>query len=319
LAAVTLVGAAVWLVRRGSEVRPAVPLPKPLAVVPAGPAFLLTLDLARLRATPAGLAVANASSRELSKRTGQACGFDPLRDVNELVVAVPANVRLETGAALPRSDAVAVIAGGRFVGPVVADCVARQIKARGGEPLRTTIGSFASVRDGRSSGEIAVRNGLLVLSDGAYLRLLLDAAEGHRPDGSAEERVRDRLHAELRRTFGQGAPLVATLALPEGWLENALGEPDVGRSPLSRLRSAALRAEVRDQVEIRALLACAGPTECEPVERFLRDARAELAPVFGAELAKRLAELVLERHAERIELSGRLDAAETRALFGISR
>jgi hypothetical protein len=312
-----MVASAVWLVRSGTKLRPSAAIPKPLGVVPAGPTFLLTLDLARLRGTPAGLALAHAGSEPFSKKTGKNCGFEPLHDVDEIVVAVPAHARLEPGASLPEGGAIAVIAGGRFVGPVVADCVARQIAARGGEPVRTSIGSFTSVRDRKSGGEIAVKNGLLVLSDGAYLRLVLDAAEGHRPDGTPEERVRDRLHTELRRSFGQRAPVIATLTLPEGWLEKAVSEPGIERSPLTRLRSAALRADVRDRVEIRALLGCARASDCDPVEQLLRAARTDLGAALGPTFAERVAGLRLERRGEQIELSGSFDASETRGWLGL--
>ena len=313
-AAVAVVASAIWLIQRGPSLRPSAAGMKPLGVVPAGPAFVLSVDLKRLRTTPAGLELARAGSQEFVKTT-KTCGFEPLRDVDEIVVAVPGAARLEAGAALPRSQDVAVIAAGRFVGPVVADCVARQIQARGGDPVRTTIGSFSSVRDRRGAGEIAIRNGLFILSDGAYLRLVLDAAEGHRPEGDESERVRDRLHAELRRSFGGQSPIVATLALPEGWLEQALGDPEVRRSPLALLRSAALRADVRDRIDLRALFACAKAADCDGVEAFLKDLRTDLAPVLPSALTKRLADLSLQRNAERIEVSGTLTPEETRALL----
>ncbi|HEY3497481.1 MAG TPA: hypothetical protein VGK73_22445 [Polyangiaceae bacterium] len=312
--ALAIVASAIWLVRRGSALRPSAVSVEPLAVVPAGPAFVLSVDLARLRKSKAGLALARAGSEELAK-AGKTCGFEPLRDVDQLALAVPGSAKLDPGAALPASHEIAVIASGRFVGPVVVDCIARQIQERGGEPVRTTIGSFASVRDRRGAGEIAVKNGLFVLSDGPYLRRVLDAAEGHRADGNESERVRDRLHAELRRSFGGQAPIIATLALPEGWLEQALGDPEVRRSPLALLRSAALRAEVSDRVELRALFACAKSADCDGVEAFLKNVRADLGPALGPALSKRLAEVSLQRNGERIELSGAHAAEETRALF----
>ena len=312
--AVAIVAAAVWLIQRGPSLRPSASGVKPLAVVPAGPAFVLSVDLKGLRTTPAGLELARAGSEEFAK-TAKTCGFEPLRDVDEVVVAVPGGAKLEAGVALPRSQDIAVIAAGRFVGPVVADCVARQIQARGGDPVRTTIGSFSSVRDRRGTGEIAIKNGLFVLSDGAYLRLVLDAAEGHRPEGDESERVRDRLHAELRRSFGGQAPLVATLALPEGWLEQALGDPEVRRSPLALLRSAALRADVRDRIDLHALFACAKAPDCDGVEAFLKNLRTDLGPILPPALAKRVATLSLQRTDERIEVSATLAPEETRALF----
>jgi hypothetical protein len=313
-AAVAVVLAAIWFVQRGPTLRPSFAAPRPLAVVPAGPAFVLSVDLARLRKTPAGLALARAGAERLHA-TGKRCGFEPLRDMDELVLAVAGEANQPARPGIPGGEAIALIAAGRFVAPVVADCVARETKERGGEPVRTTIGAFVSVRDRKRAGEIAVRDGLYVLGDGPYLRAVLDAAGGHRPDGTAAEQIRDQLHAELRRSFGAGAPIIATLILPEGWLERAIAEPGSERSPLDRVRSAALRADVGARIELRAELACAKLEDAERLEQFLNSARAELGPVLGPELAKRLLDVRIERKGERIELAGTLDAAEAAALF----
>jgi hypothetical protein len=282
------------------------PLP-PLAIVPPGPAFVLTVELGRLRAAKSAQALVG---RGLAQLAGDACEKVLFQDVDELVLTIPSSAGFEpTGA-----DSFALIATGRFLGASVADCAERGIVARQGEAVRTTIGSFASVRDRRRSGEVAARDGLLVLSAGEYLRALLDGAEGRRAEGEPEQRERDRLHAELRRVVGRDAPVVLTLALPKGWLPAALGDPAAELSPLATLRSAALRAEIGADLELAGLLACDDAARCQALERFMLDARSDLRSLVPPEGARALERLTLTRKDTRLELAARLDPEDVAKL-----
>lgn len=314
--AAAIVALALLLTRRGDApthrgITPA----QPLAVIPPGAAFVLTADLARLRATAAGRALAETAWKEIDPARAP-CGFEPLRDVDQVALAVPsAGLTADTARHAQASDVV-VVASGRFVGAVVADCVAKRITARGGELVRTGIGSFIAVRDRKSPGEIAVKNGLLVLSDGAYLRSVLDAADGHAHPGNELERASDALHSELRRSFGKNAPLIATLALPAGWLERAVDDPEAARSPLAHLRSAALRADVADHIGVNALLACESADGCAAVERFLAAARSDVTALLGPSIGVELARVRVERSEARVELAGTLTPEQLRSLAG---
>src|SRR4030095_65120 len=90
-------------------------------------------------------------------------------------------------------NAVAIVATGRFTGKAAADAAVERIRKRGGDPSRTALGSFESVRDLRGTGEVAARDDLIVLSDGAYLRAIIAAAEGHRAGGNEAHRARARV------------------------------------------------------------------------------------------------------------------------------
>lgn len=288
-----IIGGAVYVARRDpSAQKTQRTATEPLAIVPPGPAFVLTLDVARLRGAKAGEALVG---RGLAELKGDACEKALFYAVDALALAVPAGRKLEQ----PGSDSLAVIATGRFLASAVADCAERGIRARHAEPVRTTIGTFVSVRSRNRAGEVATRDGLLVLSEGTYLRELLDAAEGRRAEGSPEERERDRLHAELRRVVGKGAPVIASLALPERWLDTALGDPEAARSPLATMRSAALRAELSSDVELAGLVACDGAERCARLERFLSDARSDLGPRWVERVA-------LGRKDTRLDVSARL-------------
>jgi hypothetical protein len=289
----------------------------PLAVIPAGAAFVGQVDLARLRKTAAGTELFSRALRSFATPASSA-EFQPLRDVDEIVVAVAGDARVSPDAPPREKEAVeaVVVAAGRFRGKAAADAAVEHIRARGGEPVRTALGSFESVRDLRGTGEVAARDGLLVLSDGAYFRAVLAAAEGQRPDGSEVERARDRVHVELRRTFGRGAPAIATLTLPEGWLETAFDrDSDVRRSPLALVRSAALRVNVGDTLDLDALFVCASPDDGSRVARFLIDAKSDLERALGSTTALRGLRRVGEQAGARVELSLSLSPSELNALL----
>ena len=295
-----LIGA-VLAMRRPSGPAPA-PRLAPLAIVPAGAAFVIDVDLARLRTSRTGAELTKLGWARLSA-SGSSAAFQPLRDVDEVVVAVPGTARrAHERATVFEPDSLAVVAVGRFTGKAAADAAVDRIRARGGDPVRTLLGTFESVRDLRATGEVATRDGLFVLSDGAYLRAVLAAAEGHRSDGNASEKIRDRVHSELRRSFGRGSPITATLTLPEGSLEAALGDPEVRLSPLSLVRSAAVRIDVGERVDLEALLVCASTDDCTSVAKFLVEVRGDIERALGPNATpRRFGEI--RGNEERIEFS----------------
>jgi hypothetical protein len=287
---------------RPGERKKAAPTVSPLAFIPAGAAFVAAVDVAELRKTAAGTTLSSLGFRHFAP-DGASGAFRPLRDVDELVLAVAGGARLaQNGAAPLDANSVVVVARGRFTGVAAAEAAVERIRARGGEPVHTKLGSFESVRDLRGAGEVAARDGLFVLSDGGYLRAVLAAAEGQRSDGTEAERMRDRVHAELRQSFGRGAPVSATLTLPEGSLEAALGDAEVRRSPLALVRSAALRVTVDDSIELQALFVCADAGDCARFAKFLDGARDDLERALGTEGALRRLRVGAQT-GERIELS----------------
>jgi hypothetical protein len=286
--------------------KPATPI-HPLAIVPPGPALVVSVDVQRLRATSSGQTLLGKSLAELS---AGACDQALANELDALALAMPGS----TAVGAPNSDALALVGTGRFTGAKVTACAATRIQARGDEPVQTTIGSFASVRDRKKSGEIAARDGLLVMSEGLYLRELIDAADGGRSDGTPDERERDALHRELRRVVGQNAPVIATLVLPEGWLARTLADPAAELSPLAAIRTAALRANVTDHVEIDGLIGTDGDEAGARLERFFVNARSDLATLFPNS-ADVFARVRVERHGPKLELSARLSPAELVSLW----
>lgn len=244
---------------------------RPLEIVPPGAAFVLSADLVALRKNELARRVFAERLRSLAAAP-RGCGLDPVNDLDEIVVAVPNASALGRELSQPfASGALAVLASGRFRAGAVVRCAEAAIRTRGGDPVRTPIGSFVGVRDRkRGAAEIVARDGLLFVSEGTYLRALLDAADGHGEKGSDLERTRDRLHGELRRRLGENTPVRATLSLLPGWLEQALGEPEAGASPLSKLRSAAIGIELGRALSVRGLLVSETAADSAALEELLR-------------------------------------------------
>lgn len=292
---------------------------RPLALVPPGPAFLMTVDMARLRASPLAPALARFGLAELVGTSAE-CRFDPLRDLTDVVVAsagLPAGATFATpGSAGTASAPAAVIASGHFGGRMIAGCASARIATRGGNVSVTSLGSFTSVRDRDLSAEVAAKDGLVVLSEGRYLREILDIAEGRTHEGSELDRLRDRLHTELRRTFGRGAPVLATVVVPDAWLSRTFGE-DAAASPLASIRSAALRIESGERITLGGFLGCATEKDCAEVAAFLRDTSKSVAPLLGADAARLLGSVVLRHERERVELSLELTTNDLAALAAI--
>lgn len=284
----------------------------PLSLIPPGSAFVLSVDVPALSRASLGAFIAERLGRTAgTSALAQSCGFDPLLRLDQVALSVPS----ATLAADAQPD-FGIVANGRFSGAEITRCASTVIAARGGEAIRTRLGSFDTVRDGKaSSGEIAAKDGLVVVSGGSYFRELLDLAEGTRNPGSRQA-ARDAKHAELRSALGPGA-LLATWLLSEGWFERlAESEPNAKLSPLNGLESIGARVNVADTAQLRILLNAADSTRATQIASLLGELQsspyAALSPALMA-LAKRLtvkqsaARLALELELNRAELSLLLD------------
>jgi len=312
LAASALLLATLFLLQRSrGAAPPAPPLIEPLSLIPAGPAFVLTVDVARLRTTALGRSLVGKQLERLAPRKDGAPwdGCEPKlsAQVDRLAFSVPAAEPSGNGASAP-STTLGVIAAGRFRKDAALMCVLGTSGSLDATVL-TTIGSFATRRDPRTTREVAARDGLLIQSDGPYFRALLDRAEQHGPRITEAEATRDKLHAELRRLVGQNAPIVASLVLPHGWLSAALSDPTAEASPLADIRAAALRLDVGTALTLAGTIHCDRDDSCTRLERFLTTLRTDLAPL-DADAATLLAKLTLTRHGPTLDFSGTLTLAD---------
>jgi hypothetical protein len=192
--------------------------------------------------------------------------------------------------------------------------------------VHSKLDSFDTVRDRNgSSGEIAAKDGLLVVSGGNYFRELLNAAEGVLGN-LTQQSARGLQHAELRQALGPG-PLLATWLLGEGWFERVAGSDANARlSPLSALKQLGARVNVGETAQLLVLLECTNSAGAEGVATLLRDLQSSLDalpldPALRA-IAKRItfsqkeARLRLELELSRAELSPVLAALDPPSAAG---
>jgi len=311
LAAAAIVAGALFVLRRNRHATPPdLRLVEPLSVVPAGPAFVLTVDVARLRATALGRELIGKELARLAtakdRPPGERCESALSADVDRLAVAVPAN---EPKAATVAPASFGVIAAGRFQKDPALRCAAGS-SGNLEATVRSTIGSFETRRDPKTTREVAARDGLLVQSDGAYFRALLDHAEQRQLKSTEAEDTRDRLHAELRRVVGQNAPIVASLVLAPGWLAQVLGDPAAEASPLAEIRAAALRAEVADDFTLAGTIRCERDDACARLERFLSTLKGDLGAVKAGGALSLFGKLSLTRRGAALDFSGTFGPAD---------
>lgn len=285
----------------------------PLSIIPPGSAFVLSVDLRALARSPLGASLAERLGRSASAgKLVKSCGEGLLTRLDRLALAVPsANL-----GAQEHPEDFGIVASGRFSAAEITRCASTAISARGGEAIQTKLGSFDSVRDRKASGEIAAKDGLVVVSGGSYFRELLDSAESAR--GAGERGARDAGHTELRRALGQG-PLLATWLLGEGWFERVAGDETNARlSPLNALKTVGARLDVGEKAELVVLLECADSQGATSISSLLGELRSSLDalpldPALGG-IARRIAisqtgaRLKLELELNQAELSPVLDA-----------
>lgn len=286
----------------------------PLAVIPTGSAFVLSADIASLERAPLGAAFAQrlgqlGRANELAKL----CGFDPLARLSQLALAVPS-------AGMPGSDDAhaddfGIVANGPFSAVEITRCASAAIAQRGGEVALSKLGSFNSVRDRKASGgEVAAKDGLLIVSGGSYFRELLDSAEGTTPI-RAHEDPRDTRHAELRRALGPGE-LIATWLLADGWFQRVSGTNEARLSPLGGLKALGARVRVGSDVRLTLLLDCADADSAEQIKALLGELRSSLGALgFAPALTEAAQHVEMTRAGARLQLTLTLDPNQLSALF----
>lgn len=248
-----------------------------LDAVPAGALLVATADLAALRASPVGAAFLR-EGRDIPGlgKVRDVCGFDPMDTLTEVAVAIPA-----------AGDAgeFGLVAAGPIDDEALLACVSKVIDSRGGRAVTTAIGSFRAVRDSTLSitgGEIAVRRGgPLLLGAGAYLRSMIDAADGRSPT------IRSSVaYAFLAGAVGDASIRVTVVLTPDQRraLAEELTSDGAAGSPASAIRAGALGVNLGPSVSLHAIVSCESAAACAQLARTIGEARDARARDFAVRL-----------------------------------
>ncbi|WP_437896439.1 hypothetical protein [Sorangium sp. So ce124] len=274
LVGVLLGGGVAWLLGRRRESPPAAP--RALDAVPAGAMLVATLDLPALRASPA-FASFLREEREIPGlgKVRDVCGFDPVAALTEVAIAIPA---------AGEGGDFGLVAAGAVQDEALLACASKVIEARGGRPVVAGIGSFRAVRDSSAEGhgEIAVRpGGPILLGGGAYLRAMIDAAEGRAGNVGASG-----AHDAIARAVGEGAARVTVVLTPEQRAEigRELALSGSSRSPAASLLSGGASVALGPEIAVHAAVLCDAEAPCAALGAELRAARDARAADFATRL-----------------------------------
>lgn len=283
--------AAAWLVVRASHAPARQREVDLLSIVPAGPELLFTADVTALGADGAEELLKAGGGAFLGLR--ELCGFEPLLGLRRIALAMP---RAEPGEA---AADFALIADTSLEPEAVLRCAEAAIRKRGGNPVRSSLGAFTSVRDqGKPLGEIAIRrDGLFVLSGGQYFRDVIDSANGARRDDEAS-RLRSRVHSVVRRKLGAGQLAVSLLVGP--------------RLPLPGVQALGLGLNVQRDVLLRGYVVCPSASGCSEAAHLIGNLRQEAVRESGI---PGLAQVVVEQHEQQLDIHGRLARTELAPLL----
>jgi hypothetical protein len=287
---------------------PAANLRSPLSIIPPGSAFVLDADLRSLARSPLGASLSERIRRSVgANKLAKSCGESLLTRLDRLALSIPR-------ANLSAREDFGIVASGSFSAAEITRCASSAIAARGGEVIRTKLGSFDSVREHQASGEIAAKDGLVVVSGGSYFRELLDSAESNR--GATAEGALDAGHIELRRALGQG-PLLATWLLDEGWFERLAGDETNARlSPLHALKTVGARLDVGQKAELLVLLECADSDGATGIASLLADLRSSLGALPLDPALSGIAQRIrVSQTGQRLKLELELNQAELTAVL----
>jgi hypothetical protein len=263
LAAASALGAGLaWFLKR----QPAAEIgSSALDAIPSGALLVATADLKALRASPAG-APFFREGREIRGvgKVRDVCGFDPIDTLDDVAIAIPA---------AGDSGEFGLAAAGPIQPEALVSCAAKMIEARGGRPVKTPVGSFTTVRDAgdRTGGEIAIRpGGLVLLGGGAYLRAMIDSADGRTPTIRTSA-----AHAELGRLVGGGAARVTIVLTPEQreQIAEELALSGAPGSAAAAILGGGLGVDVGPAIALHGVIACAGALPCQALGEQLRAAR----------------------------------------------
>jgi hypothetical protein len=283
--------------------------------VPRGAWLVVTVDVAAVRSSPIAQPLLSAGVGTSLPGLGSlsdACGFDPLTRMKELLVASPEN---------GDSGDFGLAFTGDFTRDELARCAEKAIRARGGTPATSTHGAFTTVEDTADAkhARVAYREGgPFLVGRGAWLDAMIDGVEGRR-EGPGPE------HSALRAALAPkpGSPaqaIVLTALLPTALREKLKGElgAELGSEAdkayvsvlaVSQAGIALGTGGAGSTTELLAELRCETPAACEEVKALV--GRKRLA--FSRELGVRLLGLGPLLDSLKVDTSGPALSASARA------
>ena len=257
-----------------------------LLAAPADAWLILTVDVAAARPLlrpllGEGKGLAKATRAAGLGSLSDACGFDPVEHLRELMVAAP-----EGG---ERGD-FGVAFGADLTVDELATCARKAITARGGAPSTTRRGDFVVIGDASAPDQarLAYRDaGPFLVGRGAWLDAMIDTAAAGAAGGAPSRHA--ALRAQLTAPGAAPPALVVTALLPKSLRERVRAEADAGAAGafagvlgVEEAGAAVTTSEATTAFEVD--LRCETAAACGDVKELIARARLALSSNFGARL-----------------------------------
>jgi len=267
----------------------------PLQVVPAQAAFVLTLELDNLRASPFSKLIDNPAVGPV-ELSGD-CSRRALQSVRRIALWVPDDATTDFG----------VIAVGSVEASRWIACTHETIASRGGVVTTSQADGFTLVSDasqGREGPMVAVREGGPVLIGRAVLVHRMIAVVGGRMPSAATEGD----HPRMREALGAPRDATATLLVRPGVRERmrTIAGGDV---PITRVTAVGAGLSAAPEAGLRAVVWCDGAEVCSALAAVVAERRDELR----GSMALRVARLGTMLDGARVGTQGNTMLVETAA------
>ncbi len=247
--------------------------------------LVLTVDVAAARpllepVLQSGEGVAGATRAAGLGSLSDACGFDPVPHLRELMVALPeGGERGDFGVAFSADLTV----------DQLATCARKAIGARGGAPSTGARGGFVVIGDASAPDQarLAYRaGGPFLVGRGAWLDAMIDAAGRSVPPRSSPH---DVLRAALAPDGAPARALLVTALLPKSLRDRVRAETDAGpvgafAGVLGVEQAGAALTTTAEITVVEAELRCETPDACRDVKELIEKGRRALAGDFAARL-----------------------------------
>lgn len=277
-----------------------------LDAVPADAWLVVTVDVAALRASPLAQPLLSPGVGKAVPGLGSvtdACGFDPLPRIRELLVTSP-----EHG---EKGD-FGVAFTGDFTRDELVKCADKISRANGGSPATSVHGDYAVLENTADPNHTraAYRDGgPYLVGRGPWLDAMIDAVEGHGPRLGAE-------HTALRSALapapgGPAQAIVLTALLPAELREKLKADlgtelgSDADKTYVAVLAVSQAAVALRTSggkptTELAAELRCETPAACNEVKTLLEHKRL----VFSRDMGVRLVGLGPLLDSLKVEVHG---------------
>lgn len=298
-----------------------------LSVIPSGSTLLVVARPGPLQALGLLRLPKSAEPSRLLAEIATTCKINPLDEVDEVALATPGSARDGT---------FGLVLTGTFPAAPRVACIERLARDHGRSEGLTKRRAGAHQRfqllalaDDERGASVALADGLLLIGSAAYVAEMIRTADasldGLSAGASGGSAATEAMHQGLRREFGEGALVVASLRLladTRETIRREVGDPNAPAGQIVGLLGSVRSDGRTSRLQVAGMVACedeaSAKAMADVVERMARDAEGTatarflgLAPLLhDRSVTTEGRAAVLRTHAAAATLGSLLDAVE---------